>query len=180
MKYYILEEKDGAWKAELRTDGMADSVAEKVVSMRTSNEVNPIEPVSGMIQAGFPSHLGEEVTEVGLIAQATAEEVRLQKQYEGGAAESLVVGLGVNILSFVLPEQTGDAVIDSGAFTVAIEVANGTTVTALVPLISVSPGATVDPASGAAEDFTSPVVYTVTAEDGVTTQDWTVTVTVAA
>jgi Leucine-rich repeat (LRR) protein len=37
----------------------------------------------------------------------------------------------------------------------------------------------VSPASGVAQDFTNPVTYTVTAEDGVTTQDWVVTVSTA-
>jgi hypothetical protein len=39
-------------------------------------------------------------------------------------------------------------------------------VTNLVPAISVSPGASVSPASGTARDFSGPVIYTVTAEDG--------------
>ena len=36
------------------------------------------------------------------------------------------------------------------------------------------------PTSGVARDFTNPVPYTVTAEDGVTYQEWTVTVTQGA
>lgn len=85
---------------------------------------------------------------------------------------------GTDILTFVLAAQTGAATIDADAHTVAIEVANGTTVTALEPTIAVSTGASVDPASEAATDFTSAVTYTVTAADG-TEQEWTVTVTVA-
>jgi hypothetical protein len=51
----------------------------------------------------------------------------------------------------------------------------GTNVTALVPTITVSPLANVSPASGEAQNFTNPVVYTVTAQDGSTAQ-YTVTV----
>ncbi len=47
--------------------------------------------------------------------------------------------------------------------------------TALKPVIEVSAGATVSPASGEAQNFTSPVEYTVTAQDG-TTKLYTVTV----
>ena len=47
--------------------------------------------------------------------------------------------------------------------------------TALKPTIEISAGATVSPASGAAQDFTVPVNYTVTAQDG-TTKIYTVTV----
>ncbi len=49
-------------------------------------------------------------------------------------------------------------------------------VTTLAPTIALSPKATVSPASGAAQNFTNPVTYTVTAEDG-TNQKYTVTVT---
>ena len=52
-------------------------------------------------------------------------------------------------------------------------------VTALIPTIAVSAGASVSPASGAAQDFTSPVTYTVTAADS-STKTYTVTVTVGA
>jgi hypothetical protein len=63
--------------------------------------------------------------------------------------------------------------------TVSLTVPYGTNVTGLTPTIAVSPGATVSPASGVAKDFTNPVAYTVTAQDTVTTQAYTVTVTVA-
>ena len=63
---------------------------------------------------------------------------------------------------------------------ISATVPHGTDVTALVPTITVSAGATISPASGQAQDFSSPVTYTVTAEDGTTTADYTVTVDVAA
>ena len=86
-----------------------------------------------------------------------------------------VVSSEKDIVTFVLAEQTGNAVINSTNKTVDIEVAEGTVLTALTPTITVSDFATIDPASGVAQDFTSPVTYTVTAEDA-TTEDWTVTV----
>ncbi len=73
-----------------------------------------------------------------------------------------------------------DAVIESGTATVDIIVIKGTDVNALAPSITVSEGATINPASGDIIDFTNPVTFTVTAEDGVTTKDWTVTVTESA
>jgi hypothetical protein len=82
------------------------------------------------------------------------------------------------ITSFAIGMATG--VINTTDHTIAVEVPSGTTVTALEPTIAVSAGASVSPASGVATDFTSPVEYTVTAEDGTTTQVWTVTVTVAS
>jgi hypothetical protein len=55
----------------------------------------------------------------------------------------------------------------------------GTTVSALTPTIDISPAATVDPLSGVAQDFTSPVGYTVVAEDEETYKEYTVTVQIA-
>ncbi|MBU1368701.1 MAG: DUF5018 domain-containing protein, partial [Bacteroidetes bacterium] len=99
----------------------------------------------------------------------------------GGSNYSYAVaGLSsdAEILSFSLAEQTGAAVINSAAATVAIEVANGTDLSSLTPTITVSAGASVDPASGVAQNFSAPVDYTVTAEDN-TEKVWTVTVTEA-
>ena len=81
-----------------------------------------------------------------------------------------------NITDFTLPEQADQAIYDDQAFTVSVEVNNGTDVTTLSPTITVSDDATISPLSGTPQDFTNAVVYTVTAEDG-STQDWTVTVT---
>ncbi len=84
-----------------------------------------------------------------------------------------------DVLTFELAESTGAADIDPVNATVDIEVTNGTDLTSLVPTITVSTGATIDPASGVAQNFSSPVDYTVTAENGTNTRSWTVTVTVA-
>ena len=85
-----------------------------------------------------------------------------------------------DITAFSLNEQAGPATIDTFMHTVAIDVPFGTDVTALAPTIEVSAGASIDPASGVAADFSSAVVYSVTAEDGVSSQDWTVNVLVLA
>ena len=62
--------------------------------------------------------------------------------------------------------------------TINIEVVFGTDVTSLSPNITLSTGATVSPNSGSAQNFTSPINYTVTAQDGLTMQAWIVTVTI--
>ncbi len=85
-----------------------------------------------------------------------------------------------DILTFTLPEQTGDADIDDTNHTVAIEVENGADLTMLTPTFTLSAGASSVPASGTEGDYSSQVTITVTAEDGVTVQDWTVTVTEAS
>jgi len=72
------------------------------------------------------------------------------------------------------PVVTG--VIDESALTVSATVPFGTTVSALIPTITHS-GDSISPASGTAQNFGTPVVYTVTAADG-STQKYTVTVNV--
>ncbi|TRZ43495.1 malectin domain-containing carbohydrate-binding protein [Robertkochia solimangrovi] len=80
------------------------------------------------------------------------------------------------ITAFSIPEQVAEPIVDSDLKMIAIEVPEGTDLTLLVPEITLSAGATISPESGIATDFTNPVVFTVTAEDG-STEDWTVSVT---
>jgi len=72
-----------------------------------------------------------------------------------------------------------NGIINSAEHKVALEVPNETNLTNLVPTITVSQFATTSPLSGVAQNFTTPVTYTVTAQDG-STQTWEVTVTKAA
>ncbi|NLB51894.1 MAG: cadherin-like domain-containing protein, partial [Syntrophomonadaceae bacterium] len=67
--------------------------------------------------------------------------------------------------------------IDEETKTITLTVPYGTDLTALVPTIDHN-GVSVSPVSGEAADFTDPVIYRVTAEDG-STQDYLVTITVA-
>ncbi|MEQ9219471.1 MAG: Ig-like domain-containing protein [Cyclobacteriaceae bacterium] len=79
------------------------------------------------------------------------------------------------ILTFTLSEALEDAVIDDLNHTVSVVVEAGTDISDLSPAITISEAATISPNSGIAQDFTTTVTYTVTAEDA-TTQDWDVTV----
>ena len=78
------------------------------------------------------------------------------------------------ITSFVIGSSIGT--IDETNHTIAVTVPPDTDVTTLIPTIEVSENATVDPASGAIKDFTAPITYTVTAQDGTTRQAYVVTV----
>jgi hypothetical protein len=69
--------------------------------------------------------------------------------------------------------------IDEALHTVSLTLPAGTNVTALSPVIAVSEKAAVSPASGVMQDFSNPVTYTVTAENG-SAQPYTVTVLAAA
>ena len=73
------------------------------------------------------------------------------------------------------PAVTGT--INETNHTVSLTVPYGTSVTSVTPTIAYT-GGTMSPATGVAQNFTSPRTYTVTAADG-TTQTYTVTVTVS-
>jgi hypothetical protein len=74
------------------------------------------------------------------------------------------------------PSVTG--VINETAHTISLTVPFGTDVTNLIPTITISDKALISPNSGSAQNFTSPVTYTVTAENG-STQTYTATVVIA-
>ena len=82
-----------------------------------------------------------------------------------------------SILSFRFAALDYDGVIDEVLHRVDCVLPAETDITQLVPTIVVSEGATVEPASGVAQDFTNPVTYTVTAQNG-TAAVYTVTVVV--
>lgn len=84
-----------------------------------------------------------------------------------------------SILSFSLPlEPEVVGAIDQTSRTISLEVPSGADLTNLPTSIIVSPKATIIPPSNEPQNFTNPVVYTVTAEDG-SAQNYTVTAAVA-
>lgn len=85
-----------------------------------------------------------------------------------------------SITAFAFPELGSQAseAIDNSNHTVIVIVPTGTDVTSLTPTISVPYPETISPNSDTVEDFTAPVTYTVTAQDG-STQKYTVTVKIA-
>ena len=72
------------------------------------------------------------------------------------------------IIAFGFTSPSAEGVVNEMAKTITVEVPVGTDVTKLAPAITISEEATVSPASGEVMNFTNPVTYTVTAEDGST------------
>lgn len=68
-----------------------------------------------------------------------------------------------------------EATINESSKTISLDLLE-TELTSLTPVITISQNAEVNPASGVSQDFTNPVIYTVTAEDG-GMETYTVTVT---
>jgi hypothetical protein len=86
------------------------------------------------------------------------------------------VSSAAEILSFSVPEEVVSANINNIDATIELGLLEGADVTALVPMIVVSDGATINPDSGISQNFTNDVIYTVTAEDNTTFKTWTVSV----
>lgn len=70
------------------------------------------------------------------------------------------------IIKFEFTSLSITAIVKEGTKTIEATVPYGTDVRSLVPRITVSDKATIYPTSGVSRDFTNPVRYTVTAEDG--------------
>ncbi|MEO0571073.1 MAG: DUF5018 domain-containing protein [Bacteroidota bacterium] len=72
------------------------------------------------------------------------------------------------ITGFSIPDIT--STIDESTRTITLMVSNRRNLSSLTPTIAISSGASVSPASNTAQDFSNGINYTVTAEDGTTSQ----------
>ena len=157
---YGIVDKDEGW---VRLDFPAGTDVTHLTPTIIISTYATIEPESGVAQ-DFTNPVYYTVTAFnGTTAQYMVEAVVHDADNEK------------SILSFNIDGVFGD--INDIAQTVVLLMPEGTDVTHLTPTIEVSEGATVSPASGEAQDFTTPVTYTVTAQNG-TTAAYTVTVIV--
>ena len=81
-----------------------------------------------------------------------------------------------DITSFAVPGQLSAVISGTN---VSVTVAAGTSVTALAPTYRVSPGASGNPASGSTQNFSNPLAYTITADNGTSKKTYIVTVSSA-
>ena len=111
-----------------------------------------------------------------------AQPVSITAQDASGNANSLATGRtsynipapkAITAFEFSDPYSVGE--IDEGMKTISVTVPYGTNVTSLLPTISYI-GTSISPNDSMPQDFTTPVVYTVTGSDALT-ESYTVTVT---
>lgn len=82
-----------------------------------------------------------------------------------------------DILTYNIPNQVGPTFINTALHSISVVVPSGTNITSVIPVITLSPGATVVPSTGVAVDFSNGAVnYTVTAENAIDQQEWSVIV----
>ncbi|MEO9965289.1 MAG: T9SS type A sorting domain-containing protein [Reichenbachiella sp.] len=177
-----IEDLSESTDANILTFVLAEQTGEAVIN--TSTHTVSIEVANGTDLTNLTPEItisaGASITPEGVedFSSAvtyviTAEEPTSSEEWQ--VSVTAARSNATDILTFVLTEQTSEATIDATNHTVTIEVTNGTDVTNLVPAITLSTGATMTPEG--AQDFSSEVIYTVMAEDGVTTEDWGVSVT---
>ena len=92
-----------------------------------------------------------------------------------GAAKAKSSEKSITSFSFEGIDLKGNELIDNNGHTITAMVPNGTNLTSLTPIISVADSAKISPDSGVVQNFTNPILYTVTAQDG-SFQNYTVTV----
>lgn len=186
MKFLLIEDELRTWWVEFRTSGMATQDNETIMAIRSkyNGVINHTDVAPEIVALGMWDKVGKRFDVTALLTLAASKLWRVTRLSEVVSPVVLRAATGHNILTFSLAAQTGAATIDPAAHTVAITVANGTTVTALVATFTTTPGSTVligatPQVSGTtANNFTSPKTYIITSESG-TPQNWVVTVTVA-
>ncbi|MBO7651763.1 MAG: T9SS type A sorting domain-containing protein [Bacteroidales bacterium] len=162
----------GAFTLKISTNG-GSSFSDLGTYEATSTSYNYTNP--GTFTAAAPISLAAYAGET-IIMQFFAN-----ANYGSGAifVDNIVIhelSSDAEIVAFSFAEEVEPAVINSSDATVTSVVAYSTeSLNGLVPTISISNFATISPASGVAQDFTNPVIYTVTAENG-TIKEWTVNV----
>ena len=97
-------------------------------------------------------------------------------RFDVSVTRSPILSSAKDITSFSVPGIIGAATINDTTANISALMAYATNLTSLAPTISVSNFATVSPASGVVQNFTNPVTYTVTAQNG-SKKQWTVTLT---
>ncbi|WP_456458308.1 Ig-like domain-containing protein [Reichenbachiella sp.] len=182
-----IQEEDAGNNVYIADDGV--SATGYAQNASSQSEMSAIASTTTFINAQFTNGTHADLSLAGLSLDdkdlRTTPIAEVSDDIEGVVRSLYTVSRGAfeapnkytDMLTFSLVEESEEAVIDTENGTVDIEVVATTDLTALSPTITLFPGSTVSPESGVETDFSSPVVYTVTAEDGVTIQEYTVTVT---
>ncbi|MEI6347076.1 MAG: T9SS type A sorting domain-containing protein [Bacteroidota bacterium] len=90
------------------------------------------------------------------------------------------LSIDAEILSFEIPNQIGNSVINSANGTIEILMPNAVALNNLIPQITISGGALINYTQGTPQSFVNSVNYVVTAENGQTTKTWIASVSTDA
>lgn len=199
---YVVTAEDGTTQSYTVNATVLKSAAKRIVSFSfagLSPVVNAvIDTVNHTISATVPINtditqliptisLSEKatITPGSVIKQDFSKPVTYVVTAEDGTSETYVATISVpksnerkiTSFEFAPPVRTLYSRISEDFDYVEIILMEGTDLTKLTPSIVISKNATISPALGTMQDFSKPVVYTVTAENGVS-RTYKVTVTV--
>jgi hypothetical protein len=192
--YYCVVSATGAddVASDVATVTVAPSTAKAITAFSLAGEAGTIDEGAGTIAVTVPygtdvTGIAPDITHTGASIDPAADEERNFSNsvtYTVTAADSNTKAYTVtvtvapstakSITAFSLAGEAGT--IDETAGTIAVTVPYGTDVTSIAPTIT-HDGASISPAAGVPQNFTSPVTYTVTAADS-STKAYTVTVSV--
>lgn len=177
FKQFSLDEKNNAVQLSGESDNM-DAFSRQVAVFEKNKYVANVGALSSSLgssaRVDFNINLALDQSIFNYIAtlnEHPAVEPAPENTANGQDSEKLITSFHL----LLDPEVIGT--IDQANFAVNLDVLPETDVKNLITSIVISPTATVSPATGAVQDFTSPVDYTVTAKDG-STQNYKVTVNV--
>lgn len=170
---------DNMCKGSSRGGGLGTVFNELLTASKESKHITAITNT----QANIFNKLCMSVTKASdTISETAYNGIGSILQWAGTKVDSMAIDVGNHILTFSLPDQVGTSVIDHTAGTITAVCANTRTNLKATFTLSLDATATiggVTQVSGVTENtFTSPVTYTVTAEDG-TPKEYVVTVSLA-
>ncbi|MGQ4358422.1 family 43 glycosylhydrolase [Streptomyces sp. SAS_272] len=140
------------------------------VARNTSLTVTPGAVGSGNTTANY---IGKSLYSTDKLFKGRIRDFRV---YNRALAPGEVLAVSGNTTAIAAAEDPSlkiAALVDDATSRVTLPVKEGTDLTALAPRLTLSQGASVNPASGTPRDFTHPVTYEVTGSDG-TKRTWTV------
>ncbi len=164
----IVATVDGGVRTVMATVPYGTDVT-KLMPTITLSAKSTVSPASGVAQ-DFSKTVNYTVTAEDGSTSVYAVAVGI-----GSAPKSMAKDIATFVFGGLSPAVNG--IIDGTTKIISTTLPAGTDATKLVPTITVSPKATVSPATGVAQDFSKAITYTVTAEDG-STQAYSATITV--
>jgi hypothetical protein len=186
FKRFALDQRNSSVQLSGQAESM-DSFSRQVANFEKNNYIKKLGSISstiatdGKVDFGTSLSLDQKIFDytLELALQTTSGETEESSQTEETAVEEGGVAKSsqkmVTIFDISLSGQEIIGQVNQKNYIISVEVPDGTNLQNLKTSVVVSPNATVFPASGASQDFSNPVTYKVTAEDG-TTQDYKVVV----
>ncbi|GMQ56378.1 hypothetical protein AN1V17_07710 [Vallitalea sediminicola] len=172
-------QNDGYWRIRERKDAFQDPDNYDILFQHTINDLNAWHTVKieyigrdfiiwlddNQIYQGELNLLKEGSGKVGFVEWSVSD-----SWFDDIVQQELVKNY---ITSFSVPGQLGQANIDKENHTIHFKTELGIDITSLVTNIGIPEGATINTESGEIQDFTNPVIYTVTSPEG-EQQVWTI------